>query len=91
LDTTTVAQIILPLVCMSGIFRPFLLAGLPDLSPFLLKAVFAWIPEYLFPELAIKGIPCPRCGGKGKPDGWSPKEPRRVFMEHDVAYIIGFR
>ncbi|CAN0542957.1 unnamed protein product, partial [Laminaria digitata] len=25
------------------------------------------------------------------PDGWSPKEPRRGFMEHDVAYTIGFR
>ena len=71
--------------------RPFLFAGLPDPSPFYLKAVFAWIPEYLLPELAITGIPCPRCGCKGKSDGWSPKEPRWVFMEDDVAYIIGFR
>ncbi|CAN0551098.1 unnamed protein product, partial [Ectocarpus sp. 12 AP-2014] len=66
-------------------------SGLPKLSPFLLKPLFAWIPEYLFPELALAGIPCPRCGKRGSPDGWNPKGPRRVFMEEDVGYIIGFR
>eukprot|EP00903_Cladosiphon_okamuranus_P005395 g5383.t1 len=43
----------------------------------------------LFPEL--QAVPCPGCVGKGAPDGWNPKGPRRVFMEHDVAYIMGFR
>eukprot|EP00903_Cladosiphon_okamuranus_P017827 g16406.t1 len=66
-------------------------AHLPKVAPFFRKPVLAWIPEYLWSELAIPGIPCPRCGCKGSPDGWKPKGPRRVFMEHDVAYIIGFR
>ncbi|CAN0143331.1 unnamed protein product, partial [Laminaria digitata] len=66
-------------------------AGLPDTSSFPLKAVFAWVPEYLFPALAVKGIPCPNCGAKGGPDGWSSTGQRRVHMEHDVAYLIGFR
>ncbi|CAN0242301.1 unnamed protein product, partial [Laminaria digitata] len=66
-------------------------AGLPDTTPFPLKAVFVWVPEYLFPGLAKQGIPCPRCGKKGNPIGWSPAGPRRLFMEHDVAYLIGFR
>lgn len=43
----------------------------------------------LFPELGA--VLCPGCGGKGAPDGWNPKGPRRVFMEHDVAYVMGFR
>eukprot|EP00903_Cladosiphon_okamuranus_P010289 g9740.t1 len=66
-------------------------AHLPKVAPFFRKPVYAWIPEYLWQELAIRGIRCPRCGCKGSPDGWNPKGPRRVFMEHDVAYIIGFR
>ena len=69
----------------------FPLAALPDTSRFLLKAVFAWVPEFLFPGLAEKGIPCPRCGGDGKPERWSTKGQRRVHMEHDVAFLIGFR
>lgn len=69
----------------------FVLAGLPDTSRFALKAVFVWVPEYLFPGLAVEGIPCPRCGAKGKSDGWSPTSTRQVFMEHDIAYLIGFR
>ncbi|CAB1111194.1 unnamed protein product [Ectocarpus sp. CCAP 1310/34] len=40
---------------------------------------------------ALAGIPCSRCGKRGSPDGWNPKGPRRVFMEEDVGYIIGFR
>ncbi|CAN0304204.1 unnamed protein product [Ectocarpus sp. 6 AP-2014] len=63
--------------------------GLPKLDRFYQKAVLVWIPEFLFPEL--QAVPCPGCGGKGAPDGWNPKGPRRVFMEHDVAYIMGFR
>ncbi|CAM9826043.1 unnamed protein product, partial [Ectocarpus sp. 4 AP-2014] len=63
--------------------------GLPQLDPFHQKAVFVWVPEFLYPEL--DKVPCPRCGGKGAPDGWNPKGPRRVFMEHDVAYVMGFR
>ncbi|CAM9368167.1 unnamed protein product [Ectocarpus sp. 4 AP-2014] len=66
-------------------------SGLPKLSPFLLKPLFAWIPEYLFPELALAGIPCPRCGERGSLDGWNPKGPRPVFMEENVGCIIGFR
>ena len=79
---------------VSKIYRRFTVfrrAGLPDTSPFPLKAVFAWVPEYLFPGLAEKGIPCPRCGGKGKPDGWSPAGQQRLFMGHDIVYLIGFR
>ncbi|CAB1119636.1 unnamed protein product [Ectocarpus sp. CCAP 1310/34] len=62
---------------------------LPKLDRFYQKAVLVWIPEFLFPEL--QAVPCPGCGGKGAPDGWNPKGPRRVFMEHDVAYVMGFR
>lgn len=69
----------------------FFLAALPDTFRSSLKAVFAWIPEYLFPGLAKNGIPCPRCGTKGNPDGWNPTGARRLFMEHDVVYLIGFR
>ena len=89
---TTIAQKKLTLVCfLSDDDRFFFIAGLPDTSPFPLKAVFAWIPEYLFPEIAMKGIPCPRCGNKGNSDGWSAGAGRRLFMEHDVVYLIGFR
>ncbi|CAB1114336.1 unnamed protein product [Ectocarpus sp. CCAP 1310/34] len=63
--------------------------NLPKLDRFYQKAVLVWIPEFLFPEL--QAVPCPGCGGKGAPDGWNPKGPRRVFMEHDVAYVMGFR
>ena len=75
----------------STVAHVYFLAGLPDTTPFPLKAVFVWVPEYLFPALAAKGIPCPRCGNKGNSDGWSAGAGRRLFMEHDVVYLIGFR
>ncbi|CAB1107710.1 unnamed protein product [Ectocarpus sp. CCAP 1310/34] len=34
----------------------------------------------------------PKCATmQNTSDGWNPKGPRRVFMEEDVGYIIGFR
>ncbi|CAN0533067.1 unnamed protein product, partial [Laminaria digitata] len=50
--------------------------------------VFVWVPEYIWDE--IEHIPCPHCGGRAQPDGWNC-EPRRVFLEEDVCYMIGFR
>ena len=41
--------------------------------------------------LGIESISNPRRRGKGKRDVWSPKKPRWVFMEHDIAYITGLR
>lgn len=65
-------------------------AGPVDVSRFHLKAVFAWIPEYLWPDI-VEFVPCPNCGGPGKPDGWTPQQPRRAFLEDGIGYIIGFR
>ncbi|CAB1108661.1 unnamed protein product [Ectocarpus sp. CCAP 1310/34] len=47
-------------------------SGLPKLSPFLLKPLFAWIPEYLFPELALaSGHKFYRCvRGKNSAEGY---------------------
>lgn len=59
------------------------------MEPFHLKKVFVWVPEYIWP--GIDFIPCPNCGGRGQPDGWNPAQPRRVFLEEDVGYMIGFR
>lgn len=53
-----------------------------------MKKVFTWVPEYIWDE--VEYIPCPHCGGRGQPDGWNC-EPRRVFLEDDVCYMIGFR
>lgn len=56
------------------------------MEPFYLKKVFVWVPEYTWDEI----IPCPHCGGRAQPDGWNT-EARRVFLEDDVCYMIGFR
>ncbi|CAM9744377.1 unnamed protein product, partial [Hapterophycus canaliculatus] len=36
-------------------------------------------------------IPCPTCHKQAKSDGWSAKPPRRVFLDDDIIYLIGFR
>ena len=53
-----------------------------------LKKVFVYVLEYTWDE--IEHIPCPHCGGRAQPDGRNA-EARRVFLEDDVCYIIGFR
>jgi len=63
-------------------------AGLPPLDPFYVKKVFVWVPEYIWGD--IEWIPCPHCGERAQPDGWNT-EPRRVFLEDDVCYMIGYR
>ncbi|CAB1098484.1 unnamed protein product [Ectocarpus sp. CCAP 1310/34] len=47
-----------------------------------------WVPEYMWDE--IDCVPCPRCGERGQPDGWNT-DARRVFLEQDVCYFIGYR
>lgn len=47
-----------------------------------------WVPEYIWGH--IDYIPCPHCGERAQPDGWNT-EPRRVFLEDDVCYLMGFR
>lgn len=71
-------------------FSKYLLADSVDASRFHLKTVFAWIPEYLWPDI-VQFVPCPNCGSAGKPDGWTPQQPRRAFLAHGIGYIIGFR
>ncbi|CAB1108010.1 unnamed protein product [Ectocarpus sp. CCAP 1310/34] len=63
--------------------------GAPPLEPFYLKKVLVWVPEYIWEDVHI---PCPHCGARAQPDGdgWNT-EPRRVFLEDDVCYMIGFR
>ena len=58
------------------------------MEPFYVKKVFVWVPEYVWDE--IEHIPCPHCGGRAQPDGWN-YEARRVYLEEDVCYMIGFR
>jgi len=53
-----------------------------------LKKVFVYVLEYTWDE--IEHIPCPHCGGRAQPDGWNC-EARRVYLEEDVCYMIGFR
>ncbi|CAN0058233.1 unnamed protein product, partial [Ectocarpus fasciculatus] len=63
-------------------------SGLPSVDPFFRKKVFVWAPEFIFPGVSV---PCPTCGHKASSNGWNPKQPRRVFLEDDIGYLIGFR
>ncbi|CAN0432681.1 unnamed protein product, partial [Ectocarpus sp. 12 AP-2014] len=49
---------------------------------------FLWVPEFIIPGVTL---PCPTCGSKASSDGWSAKQPRWVFLEDDIGYLIGFR
>lgn len=69
--------------------RPFVVfPALPDVNAFFLKKVFVWVPELIFPGVIV---PCPTCDRQAKSDGWIAKQPRRVFLEDDIGYLIGFR
>ncbi|CAM9602215.1 unnamed protein product, partial [Ectocarpus sp. 8 AP-2014] len=69
-------------------FSPDSFAGLPPVGAYYLKKVFVWVPEYIWD--GIEYIPCPHCDERAQPDGWNT-EPRRVFLEDDVCYLIGYR
>ena len=58
------------------------------MEPFYVKKVFVWVLAYVWDE--IEHILCPHCGGRAQPDGWN-YEARRVYLEEDVCYMIGFR
>ena len=69
----------------------FCFSALPRVDAFHLKKVFVWVPEFMFPGVQIQ---CPNSECDHHPassDGWIAKQPRRVFLDDDIGYLIGFR
>lgn len=61
------------------------------MDPFCLKKVFVWVPEFMFDGVRIE---CPNAECNHHPassDGWIAKQPRRLFLDDDIGYLIGFR
>ena len=66
---------------------------IPCREAYMLQPIFAFVPEFQFPDLFPNGVPsCPTCNSSKDvgSEGWNA-EPRRVIMEDTVCNLIGFR